>query len=87
MGKNTRLDTWKRKAQRFVEQDWKAIELVARDLLELKTLDGVEVECLVGIADEEENAIETLAKYRVLSGKSGTSQFPFMVQAPPQAEM
>jgi hypothetical protein len=87
MGKNTRLDTRKRKAQRFVDQNWKAIELVARDLLELKTLDGGEVECLVGIADGEEDAIETLARYRVLCGKSGTSQFPFRAQVAPQAEI
>lgn len=86
MGKNRRLDTWKREAQRFAEQNWKAIELVAHDLLELKTLDGAEVECLVGIADGEENAIETLARYRLLCGKSGISQFSFRVQAVPQAE-
>jgi len=83
MGGNTRLDIWKCRAQWFVERDWKAIQLVANDLLELKTLDDAEVECLVGIADGEENAIETLARYRALCGKSGTSQFPFVVQADP----
>ena len=62
-----------------MKQDWEAIELVARDLLEPKTLDEAEVECLVGIADGEENAIENLARYRVLCDKSGTSQFPFRV--------
>ena len=86
MGKNRRLDTWKRKAQRFVKQNWKAIELVARDLLELKTLDGEEVEYLVGVADGEEDAVVNLARYRGLCGKSGTSQFPFRVQVAPQAE-
>jgi ATP-dependent Zn protease len=83
LGVKCRLDPWHRKAHRFVRDNWHAIDMIARDLVELKTLDGDEVALIVNIADGEPDATEALAKHRAyFLGRKGTQQFPFTVKQP-----
>ena len=77
LGAKGTLAPWFRKARAFVHSNWRAIEMVARDLIETKTLDGTEVETIVSIADGEPDAKEGLTRYRLLRGSKGTLQFPF----------
>ncbi len=77
-GKGT-FAPWFRKARAFVRSNWRAINMVARDLIETKTLDGTEVETIVSIADGEPDAKEGLARYRDFIGRKGTRQFPFKI--------
>jgi hypothetical protein len=72
---------WFRKARAFVRSNWRAIDMVARDLIETETLDGTEVETIVSIADGEPDAKEGLTRYRLLIGRKGTLQFPFKGRA------
>ena len=51
--------------------------MVARELLYTKQLDDGELEFIVAIIDGEPDAREALAKYRVLSGRGPTPNFPF----------
>jgi len=79
LGVKCLLAPWHKKTRQFVRDNWRAIDMVARDLVEVKTLDGYEVELIVNIADGEPDAIEALANHRLMIGHSGTRQFPFTV--------
>jgi ATP-dependent Zn protease len=67
------------KAREFVKKNWKAIEIVARELLEVKTLDGESIERIVEIADGKEDAVYDLANWRQLKGLPPSRQFPYKV--------
>ena len=49
--------------------------MVARDALEVETLNPTEVEIIIEIADGNKAAIEGLVQYRVFSKRKQTSQF------------
>jgi hypothetical protein len=79
LGARRDLKPWIFKARQFVRKNWNAIDMVARDLIETKTLDDTEVSEIVRIADGETDAPAGLARYRLLIGRKGTKQFPFTV--------
>ena len=79
LGDNGTIAPWFRKALAFVRSNWRAIDMVARDLIEVKRLDGTEVDAIVGIADGEPDAKVELAQYRSARGLKGTRQFPFKI--------
>jgi hypothetical protein len=61
------METLIAKAHRFVEQNWKAIQAVAAQLMEYRTLDDTELEFIIKWADTEDaNELESLARYRLM---------------------
>jgi hypothetical protein len=78
-GKKPDLRPWIKRADELVRNNWAAIQMIAHDLMETKTLDGMEVETIIDIAKGEPDAVERLARYRVLAGRGPTSQFPFVI--------
>jgi ATP-dependent Zn protease len=80
-GAKRTLQPWLKKAREFVSNNWRAIEMVAHDLLETKKLDGTEVECIVDIADGKRSGAQELADYRNSRGLGPTSQFAFTVSS------
>ncbi len=63
--------TFKKRAEQFVDREWKAIEAVARELLLYKTLDDYEVELIADVGRPE--ARTELAEYRASVGGQGTA--------------
>jgi ATP-dependent Zn protease len=76
LGQTKDIKIWQREADDFVKKHWKAIETVARELLEVKTLDGQSVEYIIEIAAGKDGARESLARWRELGGLPQTRQFP-----------
>jgi ATP-dependent Zn protease len=76
---------WQQRARDLVKNHWKAIEMVARDLLEVKKLDGDEVTLIFEIAEGNEGSAQGLGTHRegikehlvAWRGRAHTSQFPF----------
>jgi ATP-dependent Zn protease len=79
LGQTKDIRIWQREARDFVKKHWKAIEMVARELLEVKTLDGQSVEYIIEIAEGKDGARESLASWRELGGLPQTRQFPYTV--------
>jgi ATP-dependent Zn protease len=79
LGQTKDIKIWQREARDFVKKHWKAIEMVARELLEVKTLDGQSVEYIIEIAEGKDGARESLARWRELGGLPQTRQFPYTV--------
>jgi len=75
LGPHQSFPGWQHQAREFVKQNWKAIQMVATDLLENNALDGTELEMIVSIANQEKDARANLIRYRELTGKKQTRQF------------
>lgn len=58
--------TLRNRARRMVKQNWRAIEIVAKELLKYKHLYGAELEYVLLMADGDTNAKTKLAEYRTL---------------------
>lgn len=60
---DTAIDPWIERAKVFVDENWKAIALVASELLKEKKLEFVEVDILIDVA-EGKDEMSTLEEYR-----------------------
>ena len=74
------LRPWLVEARQFVRKEWPAIEMIARELLEVNSLDDAEVDCILDIVDGNTESLAHLAQHRVLMGRNPTRQFPFRIQ-------
>jgi hypothetical protein len=74
------LRPWLVQARNFVRKEWQAIEVLARELLEVNTLDDAEVECILAFVDGDAEAVAQLAAYRAIRGRGPTQQFPFRIK-------
>lgn len=67
-----RIKQWMRKTRDFVKREWRAIDAVARELLECKTLDDAEIELTIDATDHNVDPRKYLDKYRALKSWSAT---------------
>jgi hypothetical protein len=74
------LRPWLEKTRQFVREEWRAIEKIAQDVLEVSTLDGMEAELILAIVDGDMESVAHLAQYRMLMGHGPTQQFKFTIQ-------
>jgi len=80
LGLRRDLRPWLVKARQFVRQEWRAIEMIAQEVLDLNTLDDAEVELILGYVDGDAEALVHLGQHRLLMGRGPTRQFKFTIQ-------
>lgn len=59
--------TFRKRAARFVQHEWKAISAVARELLKRETLDDMELELIVDLLGRPAETRAALERYRALA--------------------
>ncbi len=64
IGQNRFFDSYQAKARAFVDENWSAISMVARELLDEKQLSDTEVALIIDVADGKKDALQSLARHR-----------------------